>query len=636
MSQRSHRAFSLSEFPSDLPCSTSIAFQPRDRNDSKLNKYSESSPNSAVRLEAFSAIEYSYKPASVENLSDTESVLPEDENDNCGTIIHTPHRNLATVKLIRNESVLGFDPLSSFTVYPADRPQHHEPSFIEQRANPSSLRYAHGSLALQNDKIVQAITDAAGHEVDWDRLKHLNLSGKGLTTLHNLDKYCPSLRILNVDNNDIEHLSGVPSSVRMLYVNDNRLSELTSFDHLPNLQLLHADRNKLENLDALCYLDHLQEIKASHNKLKDISGVSQLLGLRNLEVGHNLIENTKWSEWSLRCLTNLDLSYNHLWFADVLTALPRLQNLNLEGNQINDFNARCDERHQALQTLNLKNNSLMHIDLRWLPKIRELDLDGNLIMSAKSLANLYMPPSLVKLSLREQQVSKQGRENVLVNTILNTDFNCQELYLSANPVTEGCLTMPQFSHYSIRVLELAGCGLQQLPKHFGQYFPGCRYLNLSFNGIKVFDDLRGLESLEELHIVQNRMGSIRRTTQVLTHLRCLRILDLRLNGVVSGWYIDKPGSCQQSGPPPLEDRPWDLPGRPQDKYRGLADHKTVCEKKLTELMLAQYCPHLVKLDGASWDRDYHKYDKKGKKALAELGYLVKNPNFRGATQDCTQ
>lgn len=620
---------SFSTFPSDLPCNSDSIALIRRNNSSKLNKYSES-PNSAVRLEQFSAIEYSYKPVSVENSSDTESILPDsasvnNDNENCGTIIHTPHRNITTTKAIRNESILGFDPLSSFTVYPADRARRQEPSFVEQRANPSSLRYAHGVLALQNDKIVQAITDAAGHEVDWDRLLQLNLSGKGLTTLHNLDKYCPSLRILNVDNNDIEHLAGVPSSVRMLYVSDNRLSNMTSFDHLPNLQLIHADRNELENLDALCYLDHLQEIKASHNKLTDIAGLSQLRGLRNLEVSNNCIESAKWSEWSLGSLTGLDLSNNRLWFADVLTALPRLQNLNLEGNHINDFNTRCLDRHRALQTLNLKNNSLMHIDLRWLPKIRELDLDNNLIMSAKSLANLDLPLSIVKLSLREQRVSNQGHDNILVNTILNTDFNCQELYLSANPVSGGYLKLPQFGHYGVRVLELAGCGLRELPKTFGQHFPGCKYLNLNFNGIQIFDGLQGLESLEELQIVQNRMRSIRRTTKVLVHLPCLRSLDMRLNTATSTWYIDKPGAGQKTGPPPLEDRPWDLPGRLENKYAGLADHKTVCEKKVTELMLAQYCPFLVKLDGANWDRDYHKYDKKSRQVLAELGYLIRIP-----------
>ncbi len=50
------------------------------------------------------------------------------------------------------------------------------------------------------------------------------------------------------DDNKITYLSGIPNGVRTLHVAGNRLTSLTSVDHLRNLQYLDISRNHLDNV----------------------------------------------------------------------------------------------------------------------------------------------------------------------------------------------------------------------------------------------------------------------------------------------------------------------------------------------------------------------------------------------------
>ena len=549
--------------------------------------------------------------------------MPAARNESMLTIA----RNQSIHPAARHESILGFDPLSSFTVLQTDKPARYEISYVEQKAYPTTIRQVHGSLSLHNEQLIQAITDVAGNVPEWEKIKVLDLSGKGLTSLHNLEKYCPSLCSLDIDDNNIEHLTGCPPKLRALSANNNRLSNMTSWGHLPHLVRVKAAGNNLEDLNGLAELWHLIELDVSRNRLQDVKAIYALMDLRAVDLSHNFIEELKCN-WVMKHLAHLNVSYNRLWFVDNLDVFPRLETLNLEGNTINSFGEATDDRHEHLRQLNLKQNSVMGINLRRFPVLQYINLDENLLLSANSLDGLEDATSLIKLSLRAQQESRQGHANELVNTILSTRFDCSELYLSENLVPGGIMNMPEFKHYSIRTLELALCGIEQLPTNFGYYFCNCRTLNLNSNDISEIQQLRGMSNLQELHLARNQITKLKDTIHVMSDLPRLQRLDIRDNCANNGWYNCKPGSEMSQrrydqGPYELPKRHGDLPNQP-----GRVSSTTKYHKMVMHLLLVEHCHKLREFDGANWTSTNYIKNKEIRQELMDAGYYKPRASSR--------
>jgi len=180
-------------------------------------------------------------------------------------------------------------PLPEFSVNQPDHPLNLEMSYVAQRTNPKSLRQVHGTFALATEELIKHITDAEPYEPYWDHVRRLVLRQKGLITLHKLSDFCPRLEDLDVSDNDIGQLSGVPSTLRTLKIPRNCLSNLTPWGHLTNLQYLDISGNDIETLDGFSSLIHLRELKANDNQIRNINGVMDLNGLLSLKLGNNSI-----------------------------------------------------------------------------------------------------------------------------------------------------------------------------------------------------------------------------------------------------------------------------------------------------------------------------------------------------------
>lgn len=592
--------------------------------------------SSIARAEQFSAIAYEYGAPSDPSVppgadtdsrhvdsagsADNSSALESNASSSSGP----PPEHDGTVIVHRD---LHFDPLSSFATYQVD---HKAQSYVDTNAYPTTVRQVHGSLSLHNEKLIKAITDATVGDLDWETLKVLDISGKGLTSLHGLDKYCPALWSLNIDDNFIENLNGCPAELRVLHAKNNRISDLTYWAHLPHLCRLNVADNKLENIDGLAELLYLIELDASGNRLKNLHGLSGLSELRKLDASNNFLERVEWQTWHLQRLIDLDLNNNMIYTVDPLDALPRLEKLNLERNEINDFNSGTKRKHMRLREINLKTNSIMSFEFYEFPVLQVLDLDDNLIMSAANLRELSKARSLIKLSLRNQQESRQGHKNVLLDTMMNTRGHFQELYLSENSTSDnkGLIAMPsKLKHRNIRVLEMATCAITRLPLHFGQYFPSCHTMNLNHNHIDDIAELRGLEAVEKLLLANNKLDK----PKTVAHLKLpeLRTLDLRDNTFNQGWYSKLHGG--RAAPvreiPPGTEAPGDyeLPGRVDDmKTRWFKRLPDIVQLKrlFIGLLLARSFPALREVDGAYWDGEHYITHKNSiMSSLGEHGML---------------
>lgn len=522
----------------------------------------------------------------------------EDQDNQELSLVHIKHQELTPMpdrqigirkgSLKKDSSLLCLTPLSEFTLHQVDKFNHPEESFVAERANPKTLRQAHGSQALTEDALVKAITDAEPTELFWEQLRKLHLHNTGLASLHGLKDYCSSLEYLDVAGNKIMHLTDLPVSIMSLNVASNMLNDLTSWTQLHNLQYVDVSSNQLENLDCFSSLLHLRRLKASKNKIRQVDGILDMAGLVSLDLSGNDIPDVDFQSCELLSLEDLDLSGNSLMHVKNLHCLPRLKYLDLTENLLEEIEFVADTALGSLETLCLAQNELTTIDLRRYPILQKLNIDGNMVSTLEGLSGAE---TLSVLSARDQRVKSN-----LVNDILDSAIDCTELYLSSNSMQEAGFVLPKQPNFTLRCLEIASCGLQALPQGFGDCFPNMRVLNLNFNALSDLSPLQGSIKLKQLLLAKNRIKKMRRTCLTLSRLPALQKIDMRDNPLTVGFYAPSPERDNQTA--------YQLPSQNFEhdrKWVGLMDETTWLRRHAMELLLTQCCKHVVDSDGLRVD-----------------------------------
>ncbi|ETI20731.1 hypothetical protein G647_07073 [Cladophialophora carrionii CBS 160.54] len=505
-----------------------------------------------------------------------------------------PNRSIAKLQKGGNKasSILCLTPLSDFSVHQVDKAKDLDQSYVEERKHPHALRQAHGSLALAVDELVKAITDAAPDELFWDQLRSLDLAPSSVPSVHSLKDYCPVLEELAMPGNQISQLGGLPTSLRILDIHDSMVNDLTSWGHLRNLQYLDVSSCQLESLEGFSSLVHLRKLKANNNRISNIDGILDLDGLLELELSSNDITRLDFEGSGLTRLKKLDLSHNQLEDITSLSCLPALDELDVSHNAIRSF---AETEEIALRKLQISHNELEVFGLKHMPALRYLDLDGNKIKDVQGLSSAY---HLEFLSVREQR-----EKSAIVESVLSTPNECRHIRLSSNSAVNGTFNLPAAPQNNLRELEIAACGISDLPERFGLFFPNCRYLNANFNAIKELGPLRKMLHLNTLLLARNRIQKLRRTCLVMSRLPSLKQIDLRDNPLTVGFYSPATGlvtnlkSCEARYCLPAgsdaEDAVW----------MKVLDEVTGLKRRTIELLLAEHCKELVQLDGLALRRE---------------------------------
>jgi len=110
------------------------------------------------------------------------------------------------------------------------------------------------SFSVAQDNLVRHLTDVEPFEPYWEYMKFLKLNDRKILTIHGLHEWCPRIEQLDVSTNEIGQVSGVPNTVRNLRICTNRLSSLTAWGHLTNLQYLDISGNSLDSLAGWLFI----------------------------------------------------------------------------------------------------------------------------------------------------------------------------------------------------------------------------------------------------------------------------------------------------------------------------------------------------------------------------------------------
>ncbi|KAI1453787.1 hypothetical protein F4805DRAFT_356602 [Annulohypoxylon moriforme] len=485
---------------------------------------------------------------------------------------------------------LSLSPLSDFTMHHADQSCGLEVSYVvgDRYLNTADGSKKIMSKAIQN--LVEKITEVEPFEPDWDSMQELDINDKHLTTLHMLDEFCTNVITLNASNNSIEHLDGVPEAVRNLRITNNHLSELTAWGHLMNLQYVDVSNNQISSLHAFKDLVHLRNLRADNNQITSLDGIKMHDSLQVLRARGNLIDEVNFDGTKLQRLTELDLENNQITSIQGVEQLTCLATLNLQHNGLSYFAPSADVSVPNLRYLTLSNNELTTFDVAWFPSLRLLHMDRNQLVTITGFSRCRR---LDSLSLREQR-----GDEPLDPSFLDAAYEIRKLFLSGNLL--GTFN-PSVDFLNLQYLELANCGLQNLPPDLGQLMPNLRVLNLNMNAIDDVSALRYIPRLKKLLAAGNRLADAGQVADVLAGFPHLQRLDLRDNPATLGFYGPALLALAQKDGQGNGFDLQDADAARDERFASRSDMGTRMRRRFYELVVLDRCRRLKMLDGLPVD-----------------------------------
>lgn len=196
---------------------------------------------------------------------------------------------------------------------------------------------------------------------DCVSMRYLYLNNMQLTEL-NACEFMIDLKYLEARNNRIEDIGGLKNTtqletialsgnqvediaplsknaekVKTLFLQDNRISDLSAISGASNLHMLSIENNEVKSLEPLSGLTGLNYLSAGNNHIQSIEPLGNHNALSYLDLGNNeiadispLVNHTV----SRQCLL---LQNNRISDISMLPSAPEYRCLSLYGNPITDF-----------------------------------------------------------------------------------------------------------------------------------------------------------------------------------------------------------------------------------------------------------------------------------------------------------
>jgi hypothetical protein len=400
------------------------------------------------------------------------------------------------------------------------------------------------SFNIAHDRILELLTDIAPWTTRWHEMRKIDLRGRRVESLVRIEEFLPQLEEALLDDNEITYLTGLPNTLRRLFISRNRLPSTAAFGHLSNLELLDVSGNRID-LKALRSLTNLRHLCANNNRIVSLEGLQHLDKLETLHLRENLIDGLEIEEGQWPQLQDLILSRNRIEHVDGLHHLTRLQSLNLDHNQLTTF--RFDGSMVQLQQLRVSGNADLHaLELGQAINLRTLYADECALHEVKDIGMLH---KLDNLSLRQQHGKRslhwpaQDIRDVKRLFLSGNAFRVIELSnlrrtsrISPFATLAHAPTNSITQFFALIYLELSGCQLTALPDDLAEMTPNVRHLNADYNLLDRLPVLSKLRRLKRLSVVGCRIDSSRRLVRSITDCEELVYFDVRMNPCTLGLY----------------------------------------------------------------------------------------------------
>jgi Leucine-rich repeat (LRR) protein len=207
------------------------------------------------------------------------------------------------------------------------------------------------------------------------------------------------LRKLNFDDNLVTNIDfcGTLSTLKYLSLNYNKIVRLSATAEtpiqLPYLEELYLGNNEITSISDLC-LSRLRSLKILHlndNKITSVDGLRKLSGLTELVLDKNQISTIEYGAFSsVINLKSLHIKYfcfnvrdNKLKSLAGLLHLPKVQHLHLSNNRLHAMKEIENMEIPQLVEISMSNNTICRSQMyrmRLLIKFKNIQaIDGNVV-----------------------------------------------------------------------------------------------------------------------------------------------------------------------------------------------------------------------------------------------------------------
>ncbi|KAJ1028619.1 hypothetical protein NDA16_001785 [Ustilago loliicola] len=416
-----------------------------------------------------------------------------------------------------------------------------EETYDELHGYPDMTLLTDASFNFAHDKVLEAITDVEPWEPGWDELSAINLSRRRLESCVRLKEFLPALEEVDLQNNELSYLTGIPASVRVLNVSHNRLTSMASFGHLLHLEELDISNNQIDSLTHLSCLKHLHTLKADNNAISSLDGIDKIRSLIHVSLSGNRLKGVNLATTQWAGLETLDVSHNQLILIRGLHLKRRLKSLNLDHNDLNMVD--LFPTMPRLRVLRVSGNvRLQVLDVVPAKRLRTLYAD---YCDLERIENLDQLEHLDNLSMRQQA-------DAAIVWPADQLRDVRRLFLSGNAFPQGISTTSAVAEsrqsivpapaiqplrfLNLVYLELSACQLTQLPADLAEVAPNLRSLNLDHNLISTLPSFSGMQRLKRLSLVGCRVKKSKSIITAVRGLSELQVLDCRTNPCTLGLY----------------------------------------------------------------------------------------------------
>jgi Leucine-rich repeat (LRR) protein len=434
--------------------------------------------------------------------------------------------------------------LSEFTVHQPDERENQVREIVKRSSGEVVYedRFASG-----NHLLVKALQDRYSNELFWHTLTSIDLRGAKLSSLHLLDVLCPAAIMINVDGTDLDYLDVVPKNTRILLVGNNELSSMgRPFYRMEHLEVLDVSQNNFKTLAEFLRMPHLRSLEADRNQIESIElPLGAALRVSNLSLRWNQLSgDIVLQKINFANLRTLSLAGNRITSIEGLNNYPLLETLDLSHNKLRSFELDFGETQVSkLKKVNLEYNKLTKFSVKSpTPSLDILCLARNRLSGDK--IKLVSANHVSLFDVRKQSSpAGTSMDNFIPFT---KEGQIQHLLMGETHLTS---FVQQEALHFVETLEIADCGLAQLPANFKLVFPKLRVLNANFNAITSIELLSRYSSLVILLVAGNALKRMRSTARTVTSMPALRAVDFRGNVFSAGWYA---GAAVTRPPRPIK------------------------------------------------------------------------------------